>query len=484
MEDFFINIDSRYRDITQYPNESKYKVILNRIYKNIISVKFSSIELINTISYIDSEKNNNYLTFHFPSKEQDPIGYKYVFPEGFYNTFALLSNTINNDFSTNINILSNFEKINRERYFYLFYLAKNVEIVITDENLGEFTLTLNSNWYSLYGFVNYIINYINANNITKFIVSPFDLHIRDLRFKSSSPLYNNIRVDTIDISEEKTNTSNTQNNKINMKNSIYSVYIEDIVNFTTDMAGNGYLDQLVFNTYNIQSDKNYVLSGNLISSSKYYTNNINTIPDSNSSQLYSFNISQDPTSTKTIITSKHNAYYYYDTTSNSWSSSNNANNSTNDLPPFELNIETTSTKGQGYAYPSIGHYMGFRKLNIKSNNFTIIADKLGNYIGDPYLFIKINDWGHIEQFNQKHLAKVLLTPDLGLVKLDEFYAKEYKFKQPQNIQSLSIELVDYLGNLVDLRGLDYSFTLYMSQINNSDLKAELEYNFLDKKKTL
>jgi hypothetical protein len=59
-----------------------------------------------------------------------------------------------------------------------------------------------------------------------------------------------------------------------------------------------------------------------------------------------------------------------------------------------------------------------------------------------------------------------------LVKLDEFYAKEYKFKQPQNVQSINIELVDYLGNTLDLRGLDFSFTLQLLQINNSDLRND------------
>ena len=488
MEDFFVNIDSRYRDVNQYPNESKYKVMLNRTYKNIISIKFSSIELINTISYIDNEKNNNYLTLHFPNKEQDPIGYKYTFPEGFYNTFNLLSSTINNHLQNNINVLSKFEQINMERYFYFFYLVQPITLNIMDsDNNDTYSYRIKIGWYSLYGFVNYIINYLMSINITNFTISLFDLYIRDLRFKSTNPTYDNIRIDTIDIGAFGgflTDTNNKSRNIGNMKSAFYSFYISDIDNFTTDMSGSGILDQLVFNNFVMPSGYNYYIVGNLITSSKYPINNAKSIPDNTSSQLYNFNVNQDLTSTKTIINSAFNTYYYYDVINNTWASpiNNSLINNDMDLPSFELNIMTTSTSGQGYPYPSIGYYMGFRQSLIKSVNSIIVADKLGNYIGDPYIFVKINDWGHIEQFNQKHLAKVLLTPDLGLVKLDEFYAKEYKFKQPQNIQSLSIELVDYLGNTVDLRGLDYSFTLYMSQINNSDLKSDLEYNYFDKKK--
>jgi hypothetical protein len=174
----------------------------------------------------------------------------------------------------------------------------------------------------------------------------------------------------------------------------------------------------------------------------------------------------------------------FDAVQNTWTPTTNnlVTNPSNDLPIFELNIETNSTQSQGYAYPSVGFYMGFRQTLQRSNNNVIRAEKLGNYIGDSYIFIKMNNWGHIDLFNQRLLAKILLISDMGLVQLNEFYSKEYKFKQPMNVDSLTIELVDYLGNTVDLRGLDYAFTLQLIQINNSDLKYELEYNFLDKKK--
>jgi hypothetical protein len=481
MEDFFVNIDSKYRDITLYPSESKFKINLNRMYKNIISVKFMSIELINNVSYIDTAKNNNYITFHFPTKEQDPIGYVYTFPEGFFSTFNLLSSTINNNLFANVNSIGAFENINNERYCYIFYLQNSVSITITDST-DTYTFRLQNGWYSLYGLVLLLSNYIKTLGIINFTINAFSLQILDKRFASTIPQYNNIRID--DISQIVTFSNNLNTNLNLMKNAIYSQYITDTNNFITSITGTGILDTLVYNTYSIDATRGYILSGTLSSGSKYYINNSKSVPSSTSIQLYNLYFSQDPTSTKTILTSANGIYFLFDAVQNTWTPTTNnlVTNPSNDLPIFELNIETNSTQSQGYAYPSVGFYMGFRQTLQRSNNNVIRAEKLGNYIGDSYIFIKMNNWGHIDLFNQRLLAKILLISDMGLVQLNEFYSKEYKFKQPMNVDSLTIELVDYLGNTVDLRGLDYAFTLQLIQINNSDLKYELEYNFLDKKK--
>ena len=59
MEDTLISIDSKYRDFTKYPNESNFTFIFEKIYKNVISVKLTSLELTNTINYASSFKKNS-----------------------------------------------------------------------------------------------------------------------------------------------------------------------------------------------------------------------------------------------------------------------------------------------------------------------------------------------------------------------------------------------------------------------------------------
>jgi hypothetical protein len=144
----------------------------------------------------------------------------------------------------------------------------------------------------------------------------------------------------------------------------------------------------------------------------------------------------------------------------------------------QFNIENITDK----KYPSLGYYLGFRK---NSYDCTMgkpeIAEEYSNFITENYVFIKINDWGYVDVFNNKVFAKILLNSDIDDVLLNEFNTKEYILKQPINIQTLNIELIDYLGNTIRTGGKDFSFTLQLSQILNSDNKRDIEYNFLNKK---
>ena len=40
MEEILVNIDSKYRDITVYPHESKYSITFEKKYKNIIATLY------------------------------------------------------------------------------------------------------------------------------------------------------------------------------------------------------------------------------------------------------------------------------------------------------------------------------------------------------------------------------------------------------------------------------------------------------------
>ena len=68
MEEIFINIDSKYRDRIAYPKETKFRINLEKTYKNIVSVTINSLEINNSINYISSKKDNNYITIHLPNK--------------------------------------------------------------------------------------------------------------------------------------------------------------------------------------------------------------------------------------------------------------------------------------------------------------------------------------------------------------------------------------------------------------------------------
>ena len=141
-------------------------------------------------------------------------------------------------------------------------------------------------------------------------------------------------------------------------------------------------------------------------------------------------------------------------------------------------------------YPPVGYYLGFRPNITKTvNQFTfkgsvdnteriMNATKIFDTTGDDYMFLRINDWGYIDFFGKKMFAKVLLTTGLGNPKIDDYVNKEYRFRQPIDVNKLDIELVDYLGNTIDLGGFDWSFTLELKQIVNSSDKTSVERNTL------
>jgi hypothetical protein len=166
-----------------------------------------------------------------------------------------------------------------------------------------------------------------------------------------------------------------------------------------------------------------------------------------------------------------------------------------DIADFEIDFSTYKlinpiTQGlldiKKMSYPPVGYYLGFRpdltkltdnflyKGNVDDTERILTAYKIFDTTGDDYIFLKINDWGYIDFFNQKMFAKILLTTGLGNPKIDDYINKEYRFRQPLNIQKLDIELTDYLGNTVDLGGFDWSFTLELKQILNPTEKTHVE----------
>ena len=118
---------------------------------------------------------------------------------------------------------------------------------------------------------------------------------------------------------------------------------------------------------------------------------------------------------------------------------------------------------------------GFRSVNnssllsstIKNTQLLITGTKNYNVSGEDYIFLRINDWGNFDFFNQILFSKIFLRSDLTTTnKTNNFINKEHVFSQLKTINKLDIELIDYLGNTVDLNGIDFSFTLsFRTQTN-------------------
>jgi hypothetical protein len=427
MESLIVNIDSRYRDYIKYPSENKFSINLGRNYKNIKAIKLLSIELNNTISYMDSIKKNNFMTIHLPSKEQDDVGYKIVLPDGLWLTFTEIQKELNILFMP-LNRTSSLELISSDRYYYFFNTISitNISIIVTGIKIGQkqsltntINLTLPSGTYTLYGLNRIICNTINSSyTTTSNINTNFTLNIYDIR-----------------------SLNNTRS---------------DIINYNGILSG---FKQYLYSTYNT-----------ILANNKYCITNTITSPVIDSIQLYNFNISMSINTEKINIYSNMMNLTLYNSSTQSM-----VVNDINMFPSFEFNFEIDSQ------YHSLGYYLGYRKLVQSSKLLQLLSEKVSDFNGYMYFFIKINEWGDIDLFNKKMVAKIL-TDSTERMRMD-YIESEYKFKQPTNIQTLNIELIDYLGNPLNLNGADYSFTLQLYEIYISDLKHNLEYNFLvDKSK--
>lgn len=366
MENILISIDSKYRDLIKYPNESLFIIDLDKIYKNIISVSLISLELTNSTNFTSSLKGNNYFTLHFPNKLNDPIGIKVLCEITESININNIINLINNN-------IKDILEINKNKYSYIFYLSTTT---IINMNYNVQTLILNIGWYSISGLILIISNFIKKNNISN--IQPFDLNIFDNNFKSIEITTNNF-------------------------SSIYNLIpIIDNLN----------------NLYNIE-----------------------------------FSIIDITKKIQIINDKKYN----------------------NIIPEFEIDFNTNTNNTNNHKYLSLGYYLGFRlingnyiltpKLNDDKTKLILYATKLYNIFGDDYIFLKINDWGNFDFFNKIIFSKFYLRSLSLIGKTNCFINREYIFNKLSTISKLDIELIDYLGNTVDLNGVDFSFTLSLKVQN-------------------
>jgi len=573
MEETLINIDSKYRDITVYPQESKYSITFEKKYKNIISVRMLSLEITNTINYISTQKNNNWFVIHLPNKVNDPEGIKLQLEDGLLQVIGSIRNIVNILFSVYTNTTGALQQYTvdskpfAEKYFYIFYL--NDAITFTFDFNSELfpsvlsnKLTINSGWHSIYGLYYQINTYINKNydarneyfklNPTKpsinldsgnYTMQDFSLRIWDRKFRNidtdSEPTSNDcIRIDNIIVSGV---TYNIISN-IPFKNKIYSHYLSDITTYIPISTGTSILDKLIGNNFIIPPT--YVGANGVkkYESGSIYNINNNTItPSTDSVQVYNLMMQLNNVSYTVSFENKFTTdatagidYYYYWVDpaggANTWKSVdansgeihnrlanltsktflreykflslddyNNPYHSVSlvkDIASFEIDFSTYNQllnpvdngilNIKKMQYPPLGFYIGFRpdikkttdqfllKPIIDDTKVTLKATKIYDATGDDYIFVRINDWGYVDYFGTKMFAKIVFSSGLGNSRLDDFINKEYRFRQPMNIQRLNIELIDYLGNTIDLNGFDWSFTLELKELLNTESKETTE----------
>ena len=130
-------------------------------------------------------------------------------------------------------------------------------------------------------------------------------------------------------------------------------------------------------------------------------------------------------------------------------------------------------------YKSLGQLIGFSEELYEFSD-VITGENVPSVVGENYYFMKINDIGSIYNKNYKYISKIVVSSPVFEHSYDSrrrFVNKTVHLNQPTNISKLEISLHDYNNNLLNLNGIDFSFTLELTTINNLVLKKFKELTF-------
>jgi hypothetical protein len=136
----------------------------------------------------------------------------------------------------------------------------------------------------------------------------------------------------------------------------------------------------------------------------------------------------------------------------------------------------------------LGYNLGFRQKAYKVTNLkkTTATPPLDTYfqtseacidvVGEKYMLLCVNDFYTVEQRTSETyiqcLAKIIIREEKHTVIYDDgssFLANEIIFPSPTDLKILQVRLLDPYGEPVDLCGMNFSFSLEITEVLNTKL---------------
>lgn len=129
----------------------------------------------------------------------------------------------------------------------------------------------------------------------------------------------------------------------------------------------------------------------------------------------------------------------------------------------------------------LGYYLGFNRnshlsVSMGPTSWTVASDFCATFSGDNYVFLKINDYDCVSHQADGQtftaLAKIVLREPKNYMAFDDYgsqHAKEVVFPNPQDLIRFHIQVLDAYGNLMDLCGSQFSFSLEVLEVKNLSL---------------
>jgi hypothetical protein len=142
---------------------------------------------------------------------------------------------------------------------------------------------------------------------------------------------------------------------------------------------------------------------------------------------------------------------------------------------FSLDFTTPLTTVRAYDN-GIGFNMGFRNARYASQ-FSYTGEAVVDTIGPNYLFLSLGEeYQVLKHFyqgtNVPAFAKILVSVGKNAILYDNgsnMITKEYTFPQPKDLTHLHIKIFDVYNEIVDIQGLNFSFSLEIVEVINHAL---------------
>lgn len=155
--------------------------------------------------------------------------------------------------------------------------------------------------------------------------------------------------------------------------------------------------------------------------------------------------------------------------------------------PFILDfIKPWCQNGKDY-YPSLGANLGFKQqlYRVQTPNpspptpnalYSVTGENCLDVVGDTYMFLAVNDLYAVDQRTKENivqvLAKIIVREDRQAVIYDDgatLLSNEIIFPSPVDLSTLKVQLLDPWGNVIDLCGINFSFSLEITEVLNTRL---------------
>jgi hypothetical protein len=149
--------------------------------------------------------------------------------------------------------------------------------------------------------------------------------------------------------------------------------------------------------------------------------------------------------------------------------------------PFTINTICSGdlTYDRPFDY-GLGYNLGFSRGIFDSNVVgmvnEVVSDRMAMFAGDPYMFLKINNFDCIRQTTGDNdftaLAKIIVREPKDYMTFDDYasqQAKEVTFPAPYDLTRFKIQLLDPYGNQVDMETTNFSFSMEVLEVRNLSL---------------